>query len=438
MNNFSKVVVVIMVLMLAITPTACTKDAPEINLPLDNQPNEVFLDPPIVESLDYHIGIVTPGYDYSKDEIQGAWALIAQYGRVESGGIIKHVILPDNFAEEKELVISSITGLVDDPLMKAIIVNQAILGTAAGFQKIRDAGRDDILLLAAMYYDYSMIAAMHYEDPNILSQVADVIINSDEVTRGYYDILRAKNMGATTFVFMSFSRHMSIDALFRRRNIYEEACKDLGLEFVFETVPDPSGDLSLPYGPASISRLSFGNMMSRFVEQYGKDTVFSITNTNLEEETIWCVARSGAMFLNQSDISPTCGYPGAFELDFSAEAGDWPAIVKTIEEVVVAKKMGGRMGTWPYSFRYCNTTCLAQFAMEMIEGKGTDTVTNDIISAYQVFTPGCEWLAQVYVDSDTGQEISNYYLMAMDTYILGQGFSGVFSEPFPKKYFSIK
>lgn len=416
MNKFSKVVVAIMVLTLVVMLTACTEN------PLETDQDHP--DPPIEKDPDYHIGIVTLGYDQSEDEIRGAWALIEQYGRVESGGMIKHVVLPDNFEEEQTLVISSIASLADDPLMKAIIVNQAVLGTAAAFRKIRRAVKDDIILIAVRQDDSSTIYTMKYDDLNVISQVADLIVSSDDVTRGYYDIQMAKNMGATTFIFMSFPRHMSITALSKRRDIYEKTCEDLGLEFVFETIPDPNGDV----GPFGLSQWSFRDVISHLVKQYGKDTVFSITNTYLEAALIMCVAELGAIFLNQSDLSPACGYPGAFELDLSAEADDWPAMVKKIEEVVVAKEMSGRMGTWPYSFRYCNSTCLARFAMDMIEGQSTGNLPNDIISAYRSLTPGCEWLAQVGKDPDTGQEISNHYLLTMDTYIFGQGYSGVFSR----------
>jgi hypothetical protein len=38
---------------------------------------------------------------------------------------------------------------------------------------------------------------------------------------------------------------MGIELLSRRRAIMEEACKDLGLQFVFETVPDPVSDVGV-------------------------------------------------------------------------------------------------------------------------------------------------------------------------------------------------
>lgn len=374
------------------------------------------------QSNDYHIGIVTLGYDQSEDEIRGAEALVAQYGSVDKGGKIKHIVLPANFAEEQETVITSIAGLADDPLMKAVIVNQGIPGTAAGFQKIRDAGRDDMILLTQMPQD----------DSNVISKVADVVVNSNDFGRGYYDIVRAKDMGATTFVHMSFPRHMSVETLSRRRNLFEEACKDLGIKFEFVTVPDPASEVGVPGAQQAVY-----DMMPRLIDQYGKDTVYFTTNTALHEPIIKRVAELGGMFLNQDDMSPNCGYPGALGLDLSAQMGDWWAMTQEIEKVIVEKGQSGRMGTWAYSFLYCGTTGLYELAVQMIEGKGTGNIQNDLLTAYQAITPGCDWGVELFKDAN-GNEISNYYLLSMETYIFGQGNTKVLDQPIPEKYYSIK
>ncbi|MCL1817111.1 MAG: DUF3798 domain-containing protein, partial [Clostridiales bacterium] len=199
---------------------------------LDNSPTEDSTSQLV--PTDYHIGIVTKGFDFAEDELRGVEELVAKYDTVQNGGKIQWYIYPMNLATNREAFVSMIAELADDPLMKAVIVPTYIQGTAAGFQKIKDTGRDDILLLTNMPQD----------DPEVIKNVATIIVNEDHVLRGYYDIVRTKNMGATTFVHMSFPRHMSTDVLARRKAIYEEACKDLGLKFVFETVPDPAaGDL---------------------------------------------------------------------------------------------------------------------------------------------------------------------------------------------------
>jgi len=375
-----------------------------------------------VGTVAYHIGIATLGYGQSEDEIRGAEALVAQYGSVDRGGMVKHVVLPDNFAEEQATVISNIAGFADDPLMKAVIVNQGIPGTAAGFQKIRDAGRKDIILLTSMPQD----------DPNVISRVCDVIVNSNDFGRGYYDIVRARDMGAKTFVHMSFPRHMSVEFLSRRRNVFEEVCKDFGIQFVFVTVPDPASEVGI-----SGAQQATYDMMPRLINQYGKDAIYFTTNTALHEPIIKRVYELGGMFLSQDDMSPNVGYPGALGLDLSAQMGDWWGMTQAIEKVVVANGQGGKMGTWAYSFLYCGTTGLFQLAKDMIEGKSSGNVQNDLLAAYQAITPGCKWLPELYTDA-SGRTINNYYLLSMETYIFGKGYTDVLNTAIPQKYFGIK
>ena len=73
----------------------------------------------------------------------------------------------------------------------------------------------------------------------------------------------------------------------------------------------------------------------------------------------------------------------------------------------------------------------------MIEGKGSGNIQNDLMAAFQAITPGCDWVPEMFTDAD-GNELSNYYLLSMETYILGQGFTSVLNTPIPEKYYSIK
>ena len=371
-------------------------------------------------AADFHIGIATLNMEQSEDEYRGAQELVSKYGSVDDGGMIKWIVLPTNFADEQETVITMISSFADDPLMKAVVVNQAIPGTAAGFQKIRDAGRNDMILTGNMPQD----------DPNVITKVANFVTHSNDFARGYYDILRAKNMGAKAFVHMSFARHMSIETLSRRRNVYEEACKDLGLEWVFVNVPDPATEVGVAGAQQAIIE-----MMPGLVSRHGKDAVYFTTNTALHEPIIQRCLELGAMFLNQDDVSPLCGYPGALGIDLTAEQGDFEAIVKKIEAEVVAKGGGGRMGTWPSSQPYCASVGIVELLIDMIEGRATGSL-EDVEKAFAKYNAIGSW--SFYLDANTNTPISNYYLITMDTYIYGKGFTGVLSEPFPEKYFDVK
>jgi hypothetical protein len=195
----------------------------------------------------YHIGLVTGPVSQTEDDLRGAEELISRYGSVSSGGIIQHVTYPDNFMDQQEVTISQIVTLADDPLMKAIVVNQGIPGTAEAFRRVRER-RPDILLFAGE----------PHEDPLVIQGAADLAISADFISRGYTIVWAAKQLGADTFVHISFPRHMSYESLGLRRQIFEEACKDLGLKFVFVTAPDPTSDV----GVAGLSNTFWSRRLS--------------------------------------------------------------------------------------------------------------------------------------------------------------------------------
>jgi hypothetical protein len=143
---------------------------------------------------DFHIGVVTGTVSQSEDDLRGAERLIAEYGSVEDGGMIQHVTYPDNFMDEAETTISVISGLADDPMIKAIVVNQSIPGTTEAFRRVKDK-RPDVLC----------IAGETHEDPAVIASAADLVVNNDFVSRGYTIIHTAYELGCKTFVHISFS-----------------------------------------------------------------------------------------------------------------------------------------------------------------------------------------------------------------------------------------
>ena len=371
---------------------------------------------------DFHIGIATGTVSQGEDELRGAEAMIEKYGDADEGGMIKHVTYPDNFMQEQETTIAQIVGLSDDPDMKAIIVNQAIPGTSAAFKEIREK-RPDILLLANS----------SQEDTAMIEDAADLVIDPDNVNRGYLMVLAAKKMGAKTFVHISFPRHMSVELLSVRRNIMEEAAKDLGLEFAFETAPDPMSDVGIPGAQQFILE-----QMPAWVEKYGKDTAFFATNDAQTEPLLKRVAELGAIFVEPDLPSPIMGYPGAFGIDLKEEAGDWPAILKKVEKAVVDAGGGKRMGTWAYSFGYTGTQALTEYGKQVVEGTMEKDNLDDVLKAFAMYTPGADWNGSLLYDRVNNKEIKNHVMVYQDTYVFGSGYIGNTKEVVPEKYKDIK
>jgi len=370
----------------------------------------------------FHIGVVTGTVSQSEDDLRGAEQLIKEYGSVKDGGMIQHITYPDDFMSQQETFISSIVSFADDPLMKAIIVNNAIPGTAEAFKRVR-ARRPDILLLAGE----------PHEDPLVIQEAADLAVSNDFVSRGYTIIWAAKQLGAKNFVHISFPRHMSYETLGRRRAIMEEACKDLGMNFYFETAPDPTSDVGVAGAQQFILE-----KVPQWVQRYGKETAFFCTNDAHTEPLLKQLLAYGGLFVEADLPSPLMGYPGALGLDLSKEAGDFPAILKKVEKAVIDKGGAGRFGTWAFSYGYTVTAGLGEFGKRVIEGNAKKDSLKDVFDAFGKYTPGAKWNGSYYTDMATGVRARNQVLIYMDTYIFGKGFLPTTQVKVPDKYYMIK
>ena len=361
-----------------------------------------------VFAADFHIGVVTGTVSQSEDDLRGAEALIAEYGAVADGGIIQHMTYPDNFMEEQETTISVIAGLADDPLMKAVIVNQAVPGTAEAFRQIK-AVRPDILCFAGEAH----------EEPYLISGAADLVTSNDFVARGYLMINAAHELGCDTFVHISFPRHQAMEKMQRRRAIMIQTCNELGMQFVDVSAPDPTSDVGIAGAQQYILERT-----PEWIQQYGENTAFFCTNDAHTEPLLRQLMQYGGYFVEADLPSPLMGYPGALGIDLSAEAGDFPAILAKVEAAIVEQGGAGRFGTWAYSYGYTTTAGLGKLAIEAVEAEmnGEDfdyKSIRNIRKAFQEYTPGANWNGSYYVDANSGVSSDNFVLVYQDTYIMG-------------------
>ena len=361
-----------------------------------------------VFAADFHIGVVTGTVSQSEDDLRGAEALIAEYGAVADGGIIQHMTYPDNFMEEQETTISVIAGLADDPLMKAVIVNQAVPGTAEAFRQIK-AVRPDILCFAGEAH----------EEPYLISGAADLVTSNDFVARGYLMINAAHELGCDTFVHISFPRHLAMEKMQRRRAIMIQTCNELGMQFVDVSAPDPTSDVGIAGAQQYILERT-----PEWIQQYGENTAFFCTNDAHTEPLLRQLMQYGGYFVEADLPSPLMGYPGALGIDLSAEAGDFHAFLAKVEAAIVEQGGAGRFGTWAYSYGYTTTAGLGKLAIEAVEAEmnGEDfdyKSIRNIRKAFQEYTPGANWNGSYYVDANSGVSSDNFVLVYQDTYIMG-------------------
>lgn len=369
---------------------------------------------------EFHIGIVTGSVSQSEDDRRGAEAFQAMYGEE----MVKLAIYPDNFTEELETTIQTIVNLSDDPLMKAIIVNQAIPGTAEAFRLVKER-RPDILCLAGE----------SHEDLPVISAAADLVSNNDFVARGYLIIKTAHDLGVKTFVHISFPRHMSYETMSRRVAIMKAACEEFGMEFVMETAPDPTTDVGVPGAQAYVLEKA-----PEWIEKYGKDSAYFCTNDAHTEPLLKQLLAYGGYFIEADLPSPLMGYPGALGIDLTEAAGDFEKILASVEAAVVEKGGAGRFGTWAYSYGFTVSAGLAQHAMNVIKGESELADIDALAAAYGVFSPNAQWNGSNYTDATTGVKSENTFLVYQDTYIMGNPghYVGATDVEIPEKYFTTK
>jgi len=372
------------------------------------------------ETADFHIGIVTGSVSQSEDDRRGAEAFQALYGEE----MVKLAIYPDNFTEELETTIQTIVNLSDDPLMKAIIVNQAIPGTAEAFRLVKER-RPDILCLAGE----------SHEDLPVISAAADLVSNNDFVARGYLIIKTAHDLGVKTFVHISFPRHMSYETMSRRVAIMKAACEEFGMTFVMETAPDPTTDVGVPGAQAYVLEKA-----PEWIEKYGKDSAYFCTNDAHTEPLLKQLLAYGGYFIEADLPSPLMGYPGALGIDLTEAAGDFEKILASVEAAVVEKGGAGRFGTWAYSYGFTVSAGLAQHAMNVIKGESELADIDALAAAYGVFSPNAQWNGSNYTDATTGVKSENTFLVYQDTYIMGNPghYVGATDVEIPEKYFTTK
>ncbi len=400
-----KVVSLLLALIMAFSLVACGEKKGETG---DN-----------TDTVPYKIGIVTGSVSQSEDDRRGAEAFQKEYGE----DMVQLAIYPDNFTEETETTIQSIVNLSADPLMKAIIVNQAVPGTTEAFRKIKET-RPDIIC----------IAGEAHEDLPEISSAADLVTNNDFVSRGYLIIRTAHELGCDTFVHISFPRHMSYETMSRRVAIMKAACEEFGMKFVLETAPDPTSDVGVSGAQAYILE-----QVPAWVEKYGQNAAYFCTNDAHTEPLLKRLLEYGGYFIEADLPSPLMGYPGALGLDLTEEAGDFEKILTKVESAIVEKGGADHFGTWAYSYGYTLSAGLALHAKNVLDGKSELKDMDDVAAALQVYSPKAAWNGASYTNATTGAKSENVFLIYQDTYIMGDPghFMGNADVEIPEKYFTV-
>ena len=340
-------------------------------------------------ATDFKIGIITGTASQGDEEISTAMRMKEKYG-----DMIVTATYPDNFSSETEQVIATATNMAADPAIKAIVWCQAVDGTVAAINKVKET-RDDILF----------IGGIATEAPAIVSETLDIVMMNDEITLGFDIIDQAAKQGAKTFVHISFERHLGITTIAQRQANFKQRCAELGLEYVEATAPDPTGDAGVPGAQAWIT-----NNIKVLVDQYGKDTAFFSTNCAMQVPLIQQVAELGAIYPLQCCPSPFHAYPSAFNIDMSGHEADVDYLLNEIKTAVAEKGNTGRMSTWTVPVAMMIIEGGVEYAIKYCKGEITEKCDSDALLAELQKIGGAEVKFSNYVDTDAG-ELTNFKMI---------------------------
>jgi len=306
----------------------------------------------------FKVGVMTGTAVQNEEELRAAENMKKKYG--------DRVVLttyPARFTVETETTISNMLALAADRDVRAIVIVQAVVGTAAGIEAVRRI-RPDMLI----------IAGTPGEDRDVMAARADIVLQTDDISRGRTIVEQAHRMGATTFVHYSFARHMANANLFERRQLMEQTANRLGMRFVFADAPDPTGEGGVPNTQQFIME-----DIPRRIAALGRNTAFFGTNCSMMEPMIRQVIAGGAIFPEQCCPSPYHALPGALGLQFPEDRrGDLPFVISQIRDALQRVGAANRVSTWPVPVNMLYVEAGVEYAMAVLSGQTAGRI--DLVS----------------------------------------------------------
>ena len=344
-------------------------------------------------SDNWKIAILTGTVSQGEEEFRAAEKALATYGP-------EHIVTatyPDNFMSEMETTVSQIVSFASDPDVKAIVMCQAVPGAKAGFDKVREMGRDDILL----------VAGTPQEDPAVISAAADIVLYADEVGQGDTIMESCEKWGIDVFIHYSFPRHMAMELIVGRHNLLKQNADALGIEFVDVTAPDPTAEAGL----SASQQFILEDVPQQLAKYEGKKVAFFTTNCGMQPSLQAAVLdEPNAYYPQPCCPSPYHAFPATLGLELEIGGDDEEALhqiaLKLQEHDAV-----GRFSTWAHPVAMTIIEVGVEYAKAYIDGDVT--VKNDgekLAAMLEEKVPGAK--IETYTDAN-GTTFDNYYTILL-------------------------
>ena len=341
----------------------------------------------------WKVAILTGTVSQGEEEFRAAEKAVATWGA-------DHIITdtyPDNFMSEMETTVSKLVAFASDPDVKAIVMCQAVPGAKAAFDKIREMGRDDILL----------IAGTPQEDPAVIAAAADVVMYADEAKQGDTIMETCANWGIDVFIHYSFPRHMAMELIVARHELLEKNAEALGIEMVDVTAPDPTAEAGL----SASQQFILEDVPQQLAKYEGKKVAFFTTNCGMQPSLQAAVLdEPNAYYPQPCCPSPYHAFPATLGLELEIGGDDEDALhqiaLKLQEHDAV-----GRFSTWAHPVAMTIIEVGVEYAKAYIDGEITERNDADKLKALlEAKVSGAK--VEPYTDAK-GTTFDNYYTILL-------------------------
>ena len=341
----------------------------------------------------WKVAILTGTVSQGEEEFRAAEKAIATWGA-------DHIVTatyPDNFMSEMETTVSTLVGFASDPDVKAIVMCQAVPGAKAGFDKIREMGRDDILL----------IAGTPQEDPAVISAAADIVMYADEIAQGDTIMETCANWGIDVLIHYSFPRHMAMELIVGRHELMQQNADALGIELVDVTAPDPTAEAGL----SASQQFILEDVPQQMAKYEGKKVAFFTTNCGMQPSLQAAILdQPNAYYPQPCCPSPYHAFPATLGLELEI-GGDDEAALKQIAAKLAEHDAVGRFSTWAHPVAMTMIEIGVEYAKAYIDGEITSRNDADALATmFDTKVPGA--VVSTYTDAN-GTNFDNYYTVLL-------------------------
>lgn len=341
----------------------------------------------------WKIAIMTGTVSQGEEEFRAAEKAVAKYGK-------EHIITatyPDNFMSEMETTVSQLVAFASDPDVKAIVMCQAVPGAKAAFDKIREMGRDDILL----------IAGTPQEDPEVISKAADIVMYADEAAQGDTIMETLNKWGIDVFIHYSFPRHMAMELIVARHELLQANAKKYGIEMVDVTAPDPTAEAGL----SASQQFILENVPQQLEKYAGKKVAFFTTNCGMQPSLqTACLDQPNAYYPQPCCPSPYHGFPATLSLELQIGGDDTEAL-KQVAKKLQEHNAVGRFSTWASPIAMTIIEIGVEYAKGYIDGSITSR--NDSAALSKMFNDKIQGAKVSNYTDVKGNKYDNYYTILL-------------------------